>query len=95
MEYGIIYKPSTSGNTMSNTILECIHQVLINLVRTCNISETYIEKDESWSGILATAEFAIFSTTNRMIGLSPGQLLFVRNMILLIKHKGDWKLIRQ
>ena len=28
-------------------------------------------------------------------GYSPGQLMFGRDMILLIKHKLDWELIRQ
>ena len=37
-EYGITYKPSTSGHPKSNAILERIHQVLKNLVRTYNIS---------------------------------------------------------
>ena len=44
-EYGITTKPSTLGNTMSNTILERIHQVLGNLVRTFNIQQTYIDEN--------------------------------------------------
>ena len=44
MEYGIISKPSTSVNPMSNSILERIHQVLGNLVRTHNITQTYFLK---------------------------------------------------
>ena len=45
MEYGITAKPSTSGNPMSNAVLEMIHQVLGNQVRTFNIStQTYVKK---------------------------------------------------
>ena len=36
-EYGITYKPSTLENPIYNTVLERIHQVLGNLVRTFNI----------------------------------------------------------
>ena len=43
-EYRITSKPSTLGNPMSNIVLEQIHQVLGNLVRTFNISETYIDE---------------------------------------------------
>ena len=39
MEYRIASKPSTLVNTMSNAILERIHQVILNLVWTCNINK--------------------------------------------------------
>ena len=41
-ENGITDKSSTSGNPTSNAILERIHQVPGNLVRTCNITQTYV-----------------------------------------------------
>ena len=62
MEYGITAKPSTLRNITSNKILEHIHQVLVNLVRICNITQTYIEEDDPWLGILDTEDFAIIST---------------------------------
>ena len=40
-EYGITAKPSTSGHTMSNAILEQIHQVLGKIVQDFNIQHTY------------------------------------------------------
>ena len=96
MEYRITTKTSTSGNPTSNALLERIHQVLGNLVRTFNIStQTYVNKYEPWTGILSAAEFEIRSTTNRKKGYSPGQLIFGHDMILLIKHRVNWELIRQ
>ena len=80
---------------MYNAILEWIHQVLGNLVSTCNITQTYVDKDDPCSFILAASSFAICSTTNRLKGYSPGRLLFGSDMILLINHKVDWGLIRQ
>ena len=81
---------------MSNAILERIHLVLGNLVQTFNIStKTYIDKNDLWTGILAAAAFAISTTTNRKKGYSPGQLIFRRDMILPIKHRVNWELIRQ
>ena len=44
---------------------------------------------------LAAAKFAILSTTDRKKVYSPGQLIFGRDMILLMKHKANWKLICQ
>ena len=75
---------------MSNVILERIHQVLGNLVRTCNITQTYVDEYEPWSGILAAASFAILSTTNSLKGYSPVQLVFFRDVILPIKHTVGW-----
>ena len=65
MEYGITVKPSTLVNPIYNEILKHIHQVLANLVPTCNIAQTYYDKDDPWSGILAAAAYVIFPTTNR------------------------------
>ena len=59
------------------------------------MTQTYVDEDEPWLGILAASEFAIFSTTNRLKGYSPGQLVFGRDIIILIKHTVDWELIRQ
>ena len=75
--------------------MERIHQVLQNLVRTFNISETYVDEYDLCMGILATAVLENFSTTNSLKGYSPVHFLLVREMILPIKYKVDWELIRQ
>ena len=81
---------------MSNAILERIRQVLGNLVQTFNMSnKTYVGKNDPWIGILEAVVFAIFSTTNRLKGYSPGQLIFLRDIIILIKHRVNWGLIGQ
>ena len=49
---------------MSNAVLEWIHQVFINLVRTLNIFQTYVDENDPWTGILDASAFAILSTTN-------------------------------
>ena len=88
MEYGITAKPSTLENPMSNVVLEKIHQVLVNLVRTFNIyTQTYVDENYPWTGILSVGVFAILSTTNRQKGCIPLQLIFVRDMILHKKHR--------
>ena len=64
-------------------------------MRTFNVQQTYIDKNDSWAGILSTSAFAIISTTSRQKVYSPGKLLFGRDMILPIKHMVDRELIRQ
>ena len=80
---------------MCNAILERIHQVLGNRVRTFNVKQTYFDKKSLWTNILAAAAFVILSTTNKQKGYSPGQLIFGRDMIPPIKHRVGWELIRQ
>ena len=80
---------------MSNVILVRIHQVIGNLMRTFNVQQTYVDKNDPWAGILAAAAFAICSTTIRKKGYSPGQLIFGRDMILPIKNRVDWELLCQ
>ena len=70
---------------MSNAVLERIHQVLGSLVRTFNVStQTYVEKNDRWTGILATSAFVILSTTNKIKGYSPVQLISGHDIILPI-----------
>ena len=64
-------------------------------MQNCNITHYYFEKDGPWSGILAAEAFAICSTKNRLKVYSPVILIFGRDVILPIKHKVDWELIRQ
>ena len=87
-EYGTTSKPSTFGNTTSNVILEHTHQVLGNLVQDFNITQTYVDKDDPWSVILAESAFLIISITNRLKMYSLVQLLFGRGVIILIKKGG-------
>ena len=94
-EYGITDKQRTSGNPTSNEILKWINQILGNLVQNSNIKETYVDKDDPWPVILAAAVFAMISTSNRLKVYIPFQLLFLRDIILPLKHTVDWLLIRQ
>ena len=88
-EYVITSKPSTLVNLMSNVILERIHQVIGNLVKDFNIQQTYVDKNDPHTGVLAAAAFVICSSTSRKKVYSLGQLIFDRDMILPIKHRVD------
>ena len=86
---GITAQPSTSENTMSNAELEQIHQVLGNLLQTCNITQSYIDEENPWLGILYSAAFVIGSTTERLKGYSTVQLIFGCDTIIPMKHTMD------
>ena len=45
-----------------NSTIEIINQVLANLMRTLELDKNYVDKDDTWKGILAAAAFYIRST---------------------------------
>ena len=51
MEYKIVANPSILVTPMSNVILERIHQVLGNLVHTCNIKLTHVDEYDPRLGV--------------------------------------------
>ena len=92
-EYGIKSNPRSLVNPTLNAILEWIQPVLGNLVLAYKVQETYVEKYGLWMGILSVSAFTIHYTANILKGYTPVQLIFGRDMILLIKHNSDWEVI--
>ena len=58
-EYGINTEPVSPGNPQANVTIEIIHQVIGDLLQTYNLQETYVDDDDSWMGILASAAFTV------------------------------------
>ena len=90
MEYRITAKPSTLVYPTSKEILGWIHQVLVKLLQTFNITQTYADEYDPWLDILTEAAFAILSTTNRLKGYSLGKIFYGHDMIILIRHTMNW-----
>jgi len=93
-DYGIKTKPITVRNPQANAIVERIHQVIANIIRTFELETNYLDEEDPWKGILCATAFAIRSTYHTTLQKTPGQLIFGRDMILNIKHKADWEYIR-
>ena len=93
-DYGVKKKPITTRNPQANAIVERVHQVIGNIVRTFELQENYLDEDDPWAGILAATAFAIRSTYHTTLQKSPGQLVFGRDMIFNIQHTANWEYIR-
>jgi hypothetical protein len=92
-DYGVKTKPITVRNPQANAIIERIHQVLGNLIRTFDNEERTIDRSDPWTGVLSAAAFAIRSTYHTTLQATPGQLVYGRDMIFNIKHEANWKAI--
>ena len=94
-EYGIKTKQTTVKNPQANSVLERIHQVLLNMLRTFELEDRELDKDDPWTGILSAVAFAVRSTYHTTTQATPGQLVFGRDMVLSISHVADWHYIKK
>ena len=93
--YGIKRKPITTRNPQANSIVERIHQVIGNMIRTFELENNYLDEEDPWRGIISATAFAIRSTVHTTSKKTPGQLTFGRDMIFNLQHKADWEDIKQ
>ena len=82
-------KPITTRNPQSNAIIEQIHQIIGNIIRTFDVSN--IVNNDPWSGILAATLFAVSATYHTRLQASPMQLVFGRDANLNISHVAKWE----
>ena len=94
-DYGVTTKVISVRNPQANSIIERVHQVLGNMIRTFELEKNYIDEDDPWSGILSAAAFAIRSTYHTTLKSTPGQLVFGRDMVLNSTHEANWEYIRK
>ena len=94
-EYGIKTKPSLTKNPQSNAIIERIHQVISNMIKTFELENIPLDPKDPWSGILAATAYAVRSTYHTTLQATPGQLVYGRDMIFNIKHVANWQAIKE
>jgi hypothetical protein len=92
--YGMKKRVTTAYNPQANGIIERVHLVLGDALRTFELQERELDATDPWSPFLASAAFAIRSTHHTTLGASPGQLVFGRDMLLPIKFKANWAEIK-
>jgi hypothetical protein len=92
--YGLKRKPSLDYNPQSNGVIERIHQVLGNALRTFELEERELDESNPWDEFLTATAYAIRSTHHTTLQASPAQLVFGRDMFLPVKFVADWARIR-
>ncbi len=88
--YGITRKPTTVKNPPANGILEAIHQVLEQMLRTAELDMTNSVTFNDVDVFLDNAAWAIHSTYHTVLKASPGEAIFGCNMLFNILFEADW-----
>ena len=78
-------------NPLANSILERVHQVLGNMLRTKNLQKYDFDEMDPWSELLGSVAWDICSTHHTTLQATPGQLVFGRDMLLNLKFVADWE----
>ncbi len=91
--YGIKRKPTTVKNPQANAILECLHQVLAQMLRTAELNMAEIVTPDDVDVFVDNAAWAICSTYHTVLKTSPGMAIFGCNMLFDIPFIADWNKI--
>ncbi len=80
--FGIKRKPTTIKNPQANAILECIHPVLGQMLRTAEIDMADSVTPVNINVFFDKAAWAICSTYHTVLKASPGAAIFGRDMLV-------------
>ncbi len=87
--YGIKCKPTTIKNPQANAILERVHQVLGQMLRTAEINIANSVTPNDVNVFLDNAAWAICSTYHTVLKASPGAAIFGWDMLFEILFIAD------
>jgi transposase InsO family protein len=93
--YGIKAKPTTSHNPQANAIIERVHKVVNNMLRSFDLEQENLEEDNPFEYFLQSTAWAIRSTYHTTLQATPCQLVFGRDMIHNIAFKANWNQIQK
>jgi hypothetical protein len=88
--YGIERKPTTVKNLQANGILECMHQVLGQMLHTAEIDMATSVTPNNVNVFLDNVAWAICSTHHMVLKASPGAAIFGCDMLFNISFLADW-----
>jgi hypothetical protein len=88
--YGITCKPITVKNPQANGILEHVHQVLGQMLRTAELDMANSVTPNDINIFLDNAAWAIHSTYHTVLKASPGAAIFGCDMLFDIPFVADW-----
>ena len=92
-DYGVKPWPTTIKNPQANAVLERVHQVLRNMLRTKNVKKLQLDPEDPWTEVLTSVAYTIRSTYHTTLQATPAQLIYGRDMIYPIQFVAEWDVI--
>jgi len=89
-QYNIKQSPTSIKNPQSNAILERIHAVIKNMIRTSGLDNQEEITEDDIADVLCNVAWAIRSTYHTVLRTSPGAAIFGRDMLFDIPYIADW-----
>jgi hypothetical protein len=83
-------KPTRVKNPQANGILECVHQVLGQMLHTAELDMANSVTPYDIDDFLDNVTWAIRSTYHTVLKASPGAAIFGQDMLFDIPFKADW-----
>ena len=91
--YGIKRKPTTVKNPQANAILECVHQVLGQMLRTAELDMTDSVVPDDVDVFIDNAAWAIRSTYHTVLKAFQGAAIFGHAVLFDIPFIANWNKI--
>lgn len=87
----------TTANPQANAVVERIHQVIGNMIRTMNLEDMCLLPPpyDPFCGVTAAIAYAIRSSWHSTCKATPGQLVFGRDMAINVRHAADFAQVQQ
>jgi hypothetical protein len=79
--YDVIAKPTTIHNPHANSMIEQIHKVVNEMIRSFDLEKGNLDETHSFDYFLQSTAWAIQRTYHRTLKAMPYQLVFDRDMI--------------
>ncbi len=91
--YGIEHKPTMMKNPQANAILECLHQVLAQMLHTTELNMAKTVTPNDVNIFLDNVAWAICSTYHTVLKAAPGMAIFGWDMLFNIPFIANWNKI--
>ncbi|CAJ1938684.1 unnamed protein product, partial [Cylindrotheca closterium] len=93
-DYGCTVNQTTTRNPQANAIVERVHQIIGNMIRTFFVDDTELGEKDPYTGILSAVALATRATIYTTLNTTPSQLVFGRDAMLDIEFHADWNAIK-
>ena len=89
-QYSVNRKPTTAKNPQANAVLERIHGVFGDMMRTSGINNREVVDARLIDDFITNAAWAIRSTYHTVLRATPGAAIFGRDMLFDIPFLANW-----